>query len=229
VQVVPDEAHAHAVAGAEQLLDVGSSRPFRVPQQPEIGGVGKVDIAVPRQHSRRDAIGDSVEAVRKHRRLIHLPVAVTVPDQPQAIRILRVIGDALAFVFGHVGDAFLNRLDGQFLIEPVHVVADVRHARVQAEGLDHEEPSVFIDGKGHGIGEKRFRGRQLHLQTRRKPKPFHGQLTLVGRRLNRGRIARFIGAGFGRAGSRHHDSPQHNESGGQQRNNGGSQHDGRRG
>ena len=83
-------------------------------------------------------------------------------------------------VHGHaVGD----RPAGQVVVEPVHVLARVGHARVQAKRFGDVGHSLFIDAEGHRVGQERLGRKQLDLEVRRHAEGTHGLFRTVGCRL----------------------------------------------
>ena len=100
-----------------------------------------------------------------------------------------VIGDALAFVLRHVGDALLDRLHREFLIQPIHVPADVGHAGVEPKGFGNIEASLLVDAESNGIGEQRLGGGEFDLETLGDAKTLEREFGLVRRGLNLRRVA----------------------------------------
>ena len=82
--------------------------------------------------------------------------------------------------FAHV----LHALRGQFLVQPIHVLADVGHALVQSERLNHVKVALLIDVKSNRIGKQRLCRNEINREAIGELEALHGAIPLIGGRLD---------------------------------------------
>src|SRR5262249_37235433 len=129
VQVMANKPDSNAVSVAERLLYISNALALRVPQEPQIRDVGEVNVPVARQHTGGNALRAAPKPARKTRGFVGAPTPASIPDQSQPFRIFGIPADPAAPVFGHVGHALFHRPNRQFLVEPIHMSADIGNAR----------------------------------------------------------------------------------------------------
>ena len=155
VQVVPEEADAHAEPGGEALAGVGDTVVVAILEQPKVREVGKPNLAVTREHTGGETVGGRVEAVGKHRGVVEHAVAVGVAESAKPVGVVGEAPHLVALVHGeHVAGA----LGCQFLVEPVHVLANIGDAFVKAETFDDVKVAVLVDVERDWVGQQRLGG-----------------------------------------------------------------------
>jgi hypothetical protein len=165
VQIVAEKTDAHSVARMENIAFVRNPILVQVLEQQQIGNVGEVNTASASEHARGDPILDAMVTFGENGRLVRFAVTVGIEHEAKAFGFAGVVGDAVALVLFHHGDAIRDRSVGEIVVEPVHVTADVGHAGMQPIGFGDVEAALMIDAESNGIGEKRFGGDQLDLET----------------------------------------------------------------
>ena len=190
VQIMAEEARAHAEAVGQRFLRLGHAVLVVVAQEPEVRDVRVIDVTAMRENAGPDALGHAAVAAGKDGGLVSLAVAIAVPDHADAILLLLVVGDAFALVTLHDLDTFVDRGAGEFLIQPVHVTANVRDAGVQTERFSDVEPALLVDGKADRIGQERLGSEELDLEPLGHAEAFDGRLAFVrgGSDLGRARV-----------------------------------------
>jgi hypothetical protein len=171
VQIMAEESHAHAEPLEERLLRVGHAVLVLIAKRPQVRDVGVVDRAVAREQAGANSLLDAIEAVGINGGMIGFAVVVLIPDKPHPIGLLGIIDDALALVAFHDLDPLVDGRAGKFLVQPAHVLANVRHAGMETKCFGDKEAPFLIDGERDGIGQQRFRSEQLDLESLRDAEP----------------------------------------------------------
>ncbi len=184
VEIVAEERDVQSVAGREELALLRAAVAVLVAQLPEIGDAGVVDVAVVEQQTGADAGRRGLEAVGEDGRGVGDAVAVRVAHETDPLVLdFVLLRELLARVLLVHRDAVGHRARGDVLVEPIHVVADVRHALVVAEGLRDEETRFAADPVGveaDRVREQRLGGEELDLEAGRDLDARERGLALVG-------------------------------------------------
>ena len=196
VHVMTDEGDMHAIAVMQQAALASNPDALRVAEQPEIGNAGVPDVAVAGQQAGADTVGQVVKAVREDRGPIGLAAAGRIFQEADTLVLDGPLGQVLADMLLHHGDAILDGAAGKVVVEPVHMVAHIRHAVVQPERLGHVEAILKINAKAHRIGQQRLRSEQAGLEAPGHLNAFAGEAGFVGERGDLGcigsRTCRFL-------------------------------------
>jgi hypothetical protein len=165
VQVVPEEGHVHTVARREDRAFLGVAVVVGVAEAVQAGDVRPPQLAAALEQPGRDAVGRIAEAVGEDQRPIGDAVAVQVLEAPDALLLHAVVGEALALAPAHHLDPVGDGAAGQVVVQPVHVLADVGDAGVQAEGLADVDAPARIQRDRHGIGDQRLGRHELDVES----------------------------------------------------------------
>ena len=184
----------HAIAVVERSAGVGLAVTIAVAEPPEVGDAGVINVALTSQDTRTEAHGGVAEAVGEDHGRIGPAIAVAVLDKTDPVMFGAVLLELLAQILSVHGNPVSDCAAGEVVVEPVHVLAVIRDALVQAEGLSHVQPSPLVEAEGHGVSHQRLGGIELEPKPLRDPHRFQRLL-----RLDRCRHDRWV-EGMGRLG-----------------------------
>ena len=153
---MPVKREPDAVARTQRLPGIRLTVPIRVSQLPEVGYVGVIDVLPIHQYARPESREIVVEPVCKHSVCVIHTVAVTVPDEFDAIGGALVRLKILTQIATHRRQAILHGPVGQILLQPGHVPSHVGHTLMDSKGLGDVDISLHVDIEGNRVGQKRL-------------------------------------------------------------------------
>ena len=183
VEVVTGVPKTYPEAG-QQFLALGGDRGVRgvALQEPEAGDVGEPDLALAREHARRDAVEGGVERVGEDRAVIGDAIAIAILDQADEFTLERELLRLLRTedLLDHA-PAIFHGAQREVLFEHAHVVANIEHAGAVPIGLRHKQSAVFVERDRHRVGQHRLGGPEIYFQAGSHLEPRDGLLRVVRR------------------------------------------------
>ena len=165
VQVVAEEGDPHAVARAQHLPHVGSAHAARVAEPIQARDAGEVNIAAAGEQPGADPVDDVMKAVGEQAHMVRLAVARAIFQQPDAIVLFRIVGDALLEMLSQHRAATFDGGRGHVVVKPIHVPAIILDAVLDPKRLGDIHPPQLIDRQTNRISHHRLRRPQLDLQA----------------------------------------------------------------
>ena len=180
MQIVANKTHMDPKTGGQGGCFRSYTPVFRVVKLPKGGDAGEVDRLATGQYPRAQTVFCPAKTLGKNRRLVRFAIAVGIHYPTNPFGLSFVFGKLIACSFNHHGPTIANGSTGQIIIEPIHMAANVRNTGMNSKAFHDIGPTLVIDGKGDGIGQMRFRGKDRTGIPGRNLKACDGFLRLLG-------------------------------------------------
>ncbi len=185
---MPEKGDVDAEAGRQGFLYIRFADSFCVFQQPKIGDAGVIDIALKREDAGADARSGVTETIGEDSGLVRNARALGVLQERNTI-VFGLIGRELVFeeFFVH-GHAIGHGPAGEIVVQPVHVIAIIRYAVVEAKRLSHVAASPVVETKADRVRQQWLGGPNAALDALGHAKALHRLGRFLGSRLDFRRV-----------------------------------------
>ena len=159
------KTHMNSIAARQFSPTRRGCQSARVIQLPQIRNAGVKNLAIAGQHARANPVHPVLESVCKHFSFVRNPVPVTVNHQLHPVMVKPIFIRLLFQLVLVHPIAVCHSAASQVRIQPIHVVANVSHTRMQPISLGHKAPALVVKSEGNWVGQQRFRRPQPHFHA----------------------------------------------------------------
>ena len=151
VQVMPGKGNSKSETGEKLRSRVRDAVIVCIPQGPDMGNTGEVDLPCEGVDARGGAIEQVVESIGIDAALVGFSIAIGISENPDDLGNLLHLGDGVLLVplFMHPAPVF-GAEGGDIVGKPVAVVPVIRDAEPETVGFSDEDPAGFVDTQRRG-------------------------------------------------------------------------------